>query len=80
MDFSTTTWALIVGTPVLVGVALFLFMRSRRPKEVELLYFRCPGCKRRLKYHPRQIGHKGMCANCKEQFIFPIPAPAGRPY
>ena len=78
MDFSTTTWILIIGVPLLLGVGVFLFLRSRAPKVQELLYFRCPGCKRRLKYFPRQVGHKGMCSNCKEQFIFPTTAPAGR--
>jgi len=80
MDFSTTTWILIIGIPVAIGIGLFLFVRSRPAKEEEILYFRCPGCKRRLKYRPRQIGHKGMCSNCKDQFTFPAPSPAGKPY
>jgi len=80
MDFSTTTWILIVGIPVFIGIGAFLFSRRRGPKEEPALYFRCPGCKRRLKYFARQVGHKGMCANCKEQFIFPQVAPAGRSY
>jgi hypothetical protein len=80
MGYSTTTWVLIIGIPIAIAVAVFLFWRSRPPKAEEILYFRCPGCKRRLKYRPRQIGHKGMCSNCKDQFTFPGPSPAGKPY
>ncbi|HMC90103.1 MAG TPA: LPXTG cell wall anchor domain-containing protein [Gemmataceae bacterium] len=78
MDFSTTTWILIIGIPLLVGIGVFLFLRNRQPREQELLYFRCPGCKRRLRYFPRQVGHKGMCSNCKEPFVFPTATPVNR--
>jgi hypothetical protein len=80
MDFSTTTWILIIGIPLGVAIGAFLFWRSRPAREEGVLYLRCPGCKRRLRYRPRQIGHKGMCNNCKEQFTFPHPNPAGKPY
>lgn len=73
MDFSTTTWVLLVGVPVMGVVGAFLFLRGRQPKEEIFQYMRCPGCKRKLKYHARQAGHKGACSNCKETFVFPIP-------
>jgi hypothetical protein len=78
MDLSPTTWVIIVVVLAGIGLGVFLFLRNRGPKDEEVLYLRCPGCKRRLKYHPRQIGHKGMCSNCKEQFVFPSAAAAGR--
>ena len=71
MDLSTTTWILIIGIPVMLGIGAMLLLRFRKPKAEEFLYLRCPGCKRKLKFSPRQVGHKGMCNNCKEQFIFP---------
>ena len=61
------TWAVVKISP------------SRKPKEESVLYLKCPGCKRKLKYLARQAGHRGMCNNCKEQFTFPLPGVA-RPY
>jgi LPXTG-motif cell wall-anchored protein len=73
MDFDVTTWILMIGIPAGLGVGAFLFVRSRKPKEEPVHYFRCPSCKRKLKYLARQAGHKGMCGTCKEKFVFPIP-------
>jgi hypothetical protein len=67
---------------VLVAVGLaaagggFFFLRLRKGKEEPVHYFRCPGCHRKLRYHARQVGHKGMCGHCKEQLTFP-PLPRG---
>jgi LPXTG-motif cell wall-anchored protein len=77
MDFSTTTWILIIGVPLFLAIGVFLFLRNRAPKEEEIYYLRCPGCKRKLKYLKRQAGHKGACSNCKEQFVFPQPGTKG---
>jgi LPXTG-motif cell wall-anchored protein len=78
MDFDVTTWILIVIIPASLGVGGFLLLRKRKPKEQPILYFRCPSCKRKLKYLARQAGHKGMCASCKEKFVFPLPQAAHR--
>jgi hypothetical protein len=77
-DISTTTWVVIVAVVLMAAVGVFLFVRSRKPREVASYYFRCPSCKRKLKYFARQVGHKGMCGSCKEQFVFPVPAGVGR--
>jgi rRNA maturation endonuclease Nob1 len=74
----TTEWILIGAIPVLLGIGVFVFMRARKPKEEATFYFRCPGCRRKLRYQPRQIGHKGMCSFCKEQFTFPAPVAGER--
>jgi LPXTG-motif cell wall-anchored protein len=74
-----TTWTLIVGIPLIIAVGAFLFFRRRTPRQLPIYYFRCPGCKRKLKYFARQAGHKGMCSNCKEPFIFPSDVASGRP-
>jgi hypothetical protein len=71
MDLGTTTWIVTAGIVAGVGGTVFLFLRSRPAKEDYFLFFRCPGCKSRLRYGPRQVGHKGMCSNCKERFLFP---------
>jgi hypothetical protein len=78
MEFNATT--LIVGfciTGCLVLGTVFV-VRARKPKEEPLHYFRCPSCKRKLKYLAHQAGHKGMCSTCKEKFVFPFPQPAHR--
>jgi LPXTG-motif cell wall-anchored protein len=75
---TTVIWGLVIGIPVLALVGWLLFFRSRKPKIEPNHYFRCPGCKRKLKYLARQAGHKGMCSTCKEQFIFPVPAATHR--
>lgn len=72
MDFDVTIWVLIGLGIVLLGGGLYFFLRSRKPVEEEPLYFRCPGCKRKLRYYSRQIGHKGQCNSCKEVFTFPL--------
>jgi hypothetical protein len=45
--------------------------RTRSPAEGEVYYFRCPGCRRRLRYRERQVGHQGACSNCGQKITFP---------
>ena len=78
MDFSAGTWFVIAVISLGLVAGVIVLLRKRGPREQEALYMRCPGCKRRLKYYPRQVGHKGACSNCKEQFTFPREAAAGR--
>jgi hypothetical protein len=51
----------------------YALLRSRRTAEREepVHSFYCPGCKRKLRYRQRQIGHPGMCPRCKQKFTFP---------
>jgi hypothetical protein len=67
---------LIVVAVVVVaaGVGVFLVMRSRAPKEEPLQHFKCPNCRRKLRYRPSQAGHKGMCPLCKQHIVFPAVA------
>ena len=77
LDFSdVTTWIIILVVLVILGAGGYFLLRTRGPKEEIALYFRCPRCKRRLRYYARQAGHRGMCSNCKEQFTFPSAAAA----
>jgi predicted SprT family Zn-dependent metalloprotease len=77
-DLSPTTWVVVVLVGLGAITGIFYVVRSRKPKEQTAYYFRCPSCKRRLKYYARQVGHKGMCGSCKEQLVFPAPAAIGR--
>jgi LPXTG-motif cell wall-anchored protein len=62
---------LILGVAVVLGVGGFLFLRFRRTKEEPMYHFRCPGCRRRLRYRQRQVGHQGGCSNCGQHITFP---------
>ena len=69
MDTTVVVVVLGVAAVLVVGVVLFL---RRRPKEDDTFYhFRCPKCKRRLRYLARQVGHKGKCSNCLGDVLFP---------
>ena len=34
------------------------------------LHFRCPGCRRRLRFLARQAGHSGECSRCGHGLVF----------
>jgi len=65
------TLTLIFLGLVVVGVVVYLVVSSRKPKEDPFLHFRCPGCKRRLRYRERQVGHHGTCSHCGQSLTFP---------
>jgi hypothetical protein len=73
----STSLLVMVGVLVVVSAAAgaALVVRARRPKDGAAHYLRCPGCGLRLRYFARQAGHRGMCRNCKEHFLFPSAAP-----
>jgi hypothetical protein len=65
----------VIGIAILVavvGVAGYVLwsMYGKNRKE-KVYHFRCPGCHHKLRGSVRQVGHKGMCNNCKEMFTFP---------
>jgi len=67
----TTVVIVIVG--VVAGIAAGAFVVWwRRPRVDDSFYhFRCPKCKRRIRYMVRQVGHKGKCSNCSGDVLFP---------
>jgi hypothetical protein len=70
----STTLAVLAVPAVLViaGLVFWLLRRGRRREESAAVYhFRCPGCKRRIRFLSRQVGHKGECSNCGKPVIFP---------
>jgi len=71
----TTTLVVTVGAVLaLVGGGCYLLMRrrgQRREEEAAFLHFRCPQCRRRLRFQARQTGHKGQCSHCGRDVTFP---------
>jgi hypothetical protein len=59
-----------VAAVVATGVVL-LFVRLRNREDDSFYHFRCPKCKRRLRYLARQVGRKGKCSNCAGEVVFP---------
>jgi hypothetical protein len=80
MDFfdDMTLWIVVGGIAIAAVVVVVLVLRARQPKEEEFFHFRCPNCKRKLRYSARQAGHKGMCNSCKGTLTFPLRMAAGR--
>jgi transcription initiation factor IIE alpha subunit len=60
-----------LGAIAALAVGVFVFLRGRVKKEDPVYHFRCPKCRRRLRYHARQAGHKGKCSNCGNDVTFP---------
>ena len=71
MKLDITVWIILGIVVFLVAAGAFFVMRLRKSGEDLVYYFRCPGCKRKLRYYARQVGHKGRCGNCKEPLVFP---------
>lgn len=66
--------ALLLGVAVLAAAGLTFWLIRRggsSNREIAYSHFRCPGCRRRLRYQSRQVGHKGECSNCGREITFP---------
>jgi hypothetical protein len=64
---------LLCGLVVLalaIGAYLLLMRRGESAGET-FLHFRCPGCKRRLRFRAGQAGHSGQCSHCGCKLTFP---------
>jgi hypothetical protein len=68
----TTIMMVILGLVAGTAAGVFLVWRGWRSKADDSTYhFRCPQCKRRLRYLARQVGHKGKCNHCSREVLFP---------
>lgn len=68
-----TTVVVVIGSvaaALVAGVVLF-FVRMRNKEDDSFYHFRCPKCKRRLRYLSKQVGRKGKCSNCAGEVVFP---------
>lgn len=66
-----TIGIVIVVSLVALAGGVFVWLRSRTPKEEPILHFRCPGCSRRLRFRARQAGNAGRCSHCGRDLKFP---------
>jgi hypothetical protein len=66
-----TTLLIVVGAIVFLALGVWLFFRAKHSREEGYAHFKCPGCRRRLRYKRRQVGHKGECSNCGRGLVFP---------
>jgi rRNA maturation endonuclease Nob1 len=66
-----TTLLLVLGAILAAGAGVWVYLRARSPTAIRFFHFRCPGCRRRLRYKEPQAGHKGECSNCGRELIFP---------
>jgi DNA-directed RNA polymerase subunit RPC12/RpoP len=67
----TTVVLVILGVVAALAVGVFVYLRGRPKMEEVYSHFRCPKCRRRLRYHSRQVGRKAKCSNCGNDVIFP---------
>jgi hypothetical protein len=67
----TVVVIIIIGVVAALGVGVFFFIRGRNKVDEAYYHFRCPKCKRRLRYQTRQVGHQGQCSNCGNGVLFP---------
>jgi hypothetical protein len=63
--------AVAAGVLLTAAAAYVWLTRVRVPGQQPVFHFRCPGCLRRLRYQPRQVGHKGKCCYCGSMLTFP---------
>jgi hypothetical protein len=66
--------AVLIAAVLVAGAAAGVFLaraRKRSAPPEPSYHFRCPGCRRRLRYQARQIGHRGLCPTCKQALTFP---------
>ena len=68
--FSTPV-LIILGAILVLAIGVWLYLRAKKPKQEAYAHFKCPGCRRRLRYKRQQVGHKGECSNCGRALIFP---------
>jgi len=71
MDTPLLVVLVVVGVVIILAFGVHLFLKGRPKKEEPYAHFRCPKCRRRLRYHKRQVGHKGKCSSCHQELTFP---------
>ena len=73
MPDGTTLAVLGAAALAVVGGLVYWLLRRGRHRDANPHYyhFRCPGCKRRLRYQSRQVGHQGKCSHCGNVVTFP---------
>jgi hypothetical protein len=66
------TLYLVLGVALLGGVVGgYLFLHRPQNNDPEFYNFRCTGCKKKLRYQAKQVGHQGRCPACRKPITFP---------
>jgi LPXTG-motif cell wall-anchored protein len=68
------TVAVTAGAAAALAAGGYLLLRRRRRRQegaAAYHHFRCPGCRRRLRFLSRQAGHRGQCSHCGPAVTFP---------
>ena len=76
-DFEFMDYLLWFGLPAFIaGAGAIVYIKIYKPKAKEdPIYFRCPGCTRKIRYFPRQVGHRGACVpTVAKLWTFPVPS------
>jgi hypothetical protein len=71
MTDPTVLTVVLLALAGVVGVGVWVFLRARGSAEEVYSHFRCPGCKRRIRYKGKQVGNRGECSNCGKAIVFP---------
>ena len=66
-----TTFVLLALGALAAAAGAWAYLRQRVPGEEPFYHFRCPGCRRRLRYRRTQVGHAGKCSRCGHAITFP---------
>ena len=71
-DATMLAAAAVVVLALAAGVAYWPYRRRwLREAAASFHHFRCPSCKRRIRFLARQVGHRGECSNCGKPVTFP---------
>jgi hypothetical protein len=63
----------IVVAAILLLLAALAFFGHRRSAKTAIVYFRCEGCKQRLRYQAGKAGRGSICPRCYRRATLPQP-------
>jgi hypothetical protein len=63
----------IAALVAVVAIVTYVVWSMYHKSSDKVYHFRCPSCHHKLRGLSHQVGHKGMCNNCREMFTFPPP-------
>jgi hypothetical protein len=63
--------AILGGAVGIFGVLWYTMSRAGAPTEDEYFWFRCPGCRQKLRCSTDKAGREGKCPRCKRSCTLP---------
>jgi hypothetical protein len=74
-ETSVRPLAVVLGMFVVGAAGAYIYLRRKKTQPVgpnmEFSTFRCPSCKRKLRFCTTKAGQKGLCPGCRRICIFP---------